>query len=206
MVLISFRGTVDVGNWLANLNVLSKGRPVRHVHRGFYFAFADVQGLLESRLDELRRPAGPADRAQPGRHPGRDCRRQWQGSRSVRAVYTYGQPAAGTSGYRDFIAENYADSYFRFVNEDDIVPRVPPGYVHVGHLIHFGEGGTLLAERARVVESSAAEPPMMKQKSSANSRSGCGREARVRSRSRRGQDGTGGLMAQRQRPQHGPLH
>ncbi len=79
-----------------------------------------------------------------------------------KAVYTYGQPAAGTSGYRDFIAENYADSYFRFVNEDDIVPRVPPGYVHVGHLIHFGEESGW--PRGAVVESSAAEPPMMNEK------------------------------------------
>src|SRR5262249_42783788 len=53
VVLIAFRGTVDLANWLANLNVLSKGRPYGLVHRGFFHAFADVQSLLERRLDDV---------------------------------------------------------------------------------------------------------------------------------------------------------
>ena len=68
-------------------------------------------------------PAGRStNRAQPGGRRGGIAAAEWQGTRGVRAVYTYGQPAIGLSGYRDFIGEHYADSYFRFVNEDDVVP------------------------------------------------------------------------------------
>jgi hypothetical protein len=34
-------------------------------------------------------------------------------------------------------------SFFRFVNDDDIVARVPPTYHHVGRLIHFDAAGNV---------------------------------------------------------------
>jgi hypothetical protein len=42
-----------------------------------------------------------------------------------------------------FFLQNYAKKFFRFVNDDDIVPRVPPGYGHVGRLLHFDSQGGL---------------------------------------------------------------
>jgi hypothetical protein len=43
-VLIAFRGTASVGDWLADLNVFSTSRPYGLVHRGFLNAFKVRQG------------------------------------------------------------------------------------------------------------------------------------------------------------------
>ena len=54
----------------------------------------------------------------------------------------------------------FGDRFFRFVNDDDIVPQVPPGYEHVGNLIHFDAHGNV--ERANSdAESGAIEPPAL---------------------------------------------
>jgi hypothetical protein len=42
-----------------------------------------------------------------------------------------------------FYQQHYSGQFFRFVNEDDIVPRVPPTYEHVGRLLHFDTDGKL---------------------------------------------------------------
>ena len=49
-------------------------------------------------------------------------------------TYTYGQPRPGLGGFRDRFESELPDRLIRFVNQDDIVPRVPPGliYSHIG--------------------------------------------------------------------------
>jgi hypothetical protein len=64
---------------------------------------------------------------------------EWHGKHDVTWVHTCGQPAVGKRDFQEFIEEQYGDSYFRFVNNDDVVPMVPPFFRHAGRLIHFGE-------------------------------------------------------------------
>ena len=49
--------------------------------------------------------------------------------------------------------------FFRFVNADDIVPRVPPGYVHVGSLIWFDSQGNI--KESSLESGVVAEPPTL---------------------------------------------
>jgi hypothetical protein len=140
-VLVSFRGTHQLGDWLANLNVISTRRSYGQVHRGFLGAFQVVEGRLRSEL------SGIAD--QPLLLTGHSlggalatvAAAEWQGTLQVAWIYTYGQPAVGRGDFPAFMREHYGERFVRLVNNDDIVPRVPPAYVHVGRLVHFDAVG-----------------------------------------------------------------
>jgi pimeloyl-ACP methyl ester carboxylesterase len=171
VALLSFRGTESVGDWLADLNMAHTRRPYGVVHRGFYHAFVDVQVQIEQAL-----------RALPGRRlivTGHSlggavatiAAAEWlnTGAFDVASVYTYGQPRVGSSAWQQLLDSKLGDRFARFVNDDDIVPRVPPGFAHAGKLYHFDADGdlenpleaTLPTSARRVVESIAgtSEPP-----------------------------------------------
>ena len=148
IVVVSFRGTQQLNDWLTNLNIATKSTPHGWVHRGFYFAFQDVCSSLEAELGTLN--AGNKKVYLTGHSLGGAlatiASMQWLGVYPIQKVLTYGQPAVGFSSLRSSIKVSYGDNFVRFVNEDDIVTRVPPGYRHAGRLIHFKEGGSITRE------------------------------------------------------------
>ena len=65
---------------------------------------------------------------------------------AVSGVYTWGSPRVGDETFKQKYAEvGLADRTFRFVNNTDIVPKIPPGdaYTHVGLLKYFDAAGHL---------------------------------------------------------------
>ena len=51
---------------------------------------------------------------------------------------TFAQPRVGNIAFKGFVESIYNLNMWRIVNQDDIVPRVPPfmdGYTHAGHLM-----------------------------------------------------------------------
>jgi len=61
-------------------------------------------------------------------------------------VYTYGQPRVGDAAFASFANSLLGPRYFRFVNDLDIVPHVPPAmvsdYRHAGVLVYFDKDGS----------------------------------------------------------------
>ncbi|QDT35967.1 lipase family protein [Stratiformator vulcanicus] len=147
-VVVAFRGTQQVRDWLANLNVGYTQFPLGTVHRGFFFALQAVR----SQVEEAIRDAGGANKKvyftghSLGGALATLAAAEWHGDFEIAGVYTFGQPAVGLSNFRSAMAVRYPDSFHRFVNEDDIVPRVPPFYRHVGKLYHFTGDDTLRHE------------------------------------------------------------
>lgn len=85
---------------------------------------------------------------------------EWQGERDVAAVYTFGQPRVGRADFADFIRRHYGENIFRFVNNRDVVTRVPPWNEHVGALRRFNADGDLHEAIESLSASNAAnEPP-----------------------------------------------
>lgn len=145
-VIVSFRGTAELGDWLANLNMLSTTRDYGTVHRGFLGAFQVVQSQLENFMAPYKgRPVVITGHSLGGAL-ALIAAAEWHKKHYVTCVHTCGQPAVGKRNFQKFIEDAYGDSYFRFVNNDDVVPMVPPFYRHAGRLIHFGEDDTI--ERA----------------------------------------------------------
>ncbi|QEH33147.1 Lipase (class 3) [Aquisphaera giovannonii] len=172
-VLLAFRGTEQLADWLANLNVIYTTRPYGTVHRGFLGAFQVVEPQLRIALGGFRGRKLLLTGHSLGGALAMIAAAEWQGTFPIDRIYTYGQPAVGRSSYVSFMESHYDGKIFRFVNDDDVVPQVPPTYRHVGKLIHFDATGNLeglagaITERPspRMVEAapSPADPPMLSQ-------------------------------------------
>ncbi len=163
-LLVTFRGTAGLRDWLSDLNTFSTTASYGSLHRGFYFAFQAVKSSLE----QVMRNIGTDNRMlvltghSLGGALATVAAAEWATSFKIRSVYTYGQPRVCKSDTASHIQTKLASKFFRIVNDDDIVTRVPPGYTHVGKLFHFGPTGGVsnesLAATALSLESSEAPP------------------------------------------------
>lgn len=171
-VLVAFRGTASVANWLTDLNALSTERPYGTVHRGFLSAFLAVDAQLRQRLAQFpQRPVLLTGHSLGGAL-ATIAAAEWAGQIPISWIYTYGQPAVGKGTFPAFMQQYYGNNFFRFVNNNDIVPQVPPTYVHVGKLLQFDAAGNLenpipstllaaTAEEAVRVQAAGGGRPMM---------------------------------------------
>jgi endonuclease G len=168
VVLVAFRGTESLGDWLADLNLLWTARPYGELHRGFYNAYADVSAALRQAIDA----GGVGNRKiwitghSLGGALTTVAAAELRGGYPITGCHTFGQPRLADRDFQQAVAQWYPQSFFRFVNDDDLVTRVPPGFRHVGRLLHFDRHGRLhTADPEAAIESatgeSASEPPMM---------------------------------------------
>lgn len=143
IALVSFRGTESRGDWLRNVNVPGRSRNYGVAHRGFLGAFQAVESRLRSALSGISGRKLILTGHSLGGALGTVMAAEWQDFMPASWVVTFGQPAVGSGAFRMFFLQHYSGKFFRFVNDDDIVPRVPPGYEHVGRLLHFDAEGRL---------------------------------------------------------------
>lgn len=159
VALIAFRGTESLGDWIGNLQVIPERRPFGLVHSGFMAAYrlvdADVRVALSQNIGNRKlwltgHSLGGA--------LATIAAAELHGAANVAGIHTYGQPRLGDAMMRTFYNANYQDRLWRFVNDRDLVTRVPPGYEHAGRLVHFDEDGNV---KVPVTEAAAvtAEPP-----------------------------------------------
>jgi endonuclease G len=144
-------------------------RPYGVVHRGFFNAFAVAQSVLVSIL----KAAGPSEKKvwitghSLGGALAMIAGAELADSLPISGFYTYGQPKTGNGQVRSYFQQRFSGKFQRFVNADDIVPKVPPGYTHAGRLFWFDDQGDLKsssdAEAAVEAESTEAvqQPPEM---------------------------------------------
>jgi len=146
-VVVVFRGT-EPDEWndvKANFDVTkSVAETVGWVHRGFKYEVDDLWPRLEQALVS-------------------NCRTLWFTGHSLggaiaticagrcklsvirsnpRALFTYGAPRVGNKRYVNYVKLEF----YRWVNNNDIVPRVPPvwlGYRHSGQELYLGVKGQI---------------------------------------------------------------
>jgi hypothetical protein len=146
-VIVAFRGTTDLRNWLTDLDCAWDLEDGCRVHRGFARALDSVQGQITEEIC-ARREEG---------------RRIWLTGHSLggalamlyawrffnarieapfAGIYTFGQPRVGNAAFRDIynLTQKLYRGTFRVVHGDDVVPRVPwllGEYRHAGHEVFF---------------------------------------------------------------------
>jgi triacylglycerol lipase len=169
-IIVAFRGTQPNRpmDWLSDLNTLQVNwdHPVGKVHHGFYAALRAIWGQAFGSKEIL-----------PQRLLDRGSRTVWVTGHSlggalaelcaaqsffvhhvpVQGVYTFGQPRVGTEQFAEALQAAIGPRIFRFVNDRDIVPRVPlfgMGFRHYGGEVFF-DHKQQREERPSVVESLA---------------------------------------------------
>ena len=151
-VMVVFRGTnVDqIKDWLADLDFLKQSGPWGEVHSGFQYALSSVwspmKAFLMPLLDSGRKLliAGHSLGGAMAVLAAADLLKE---GRPVHNLYTFGQPKAGNGVFARAMNKRAKPYYLRFVNHNDIVPRILPSkifdYQHAGQRLYFDGSGKL---------------------------------------------------------------
>ena len=148
MIVVSFRGTVSVGNALtdAETALIRHGLFPGLVHYGFCRAAEAVYPAVRTLLRVFPRHLRiwVTGHSLGGAMASLVSHRLAEDGYPVRAVYTYGSPRAGDHQFR----AAYRLPNYRFVNDNDLVPHLPLRwcYRHVGELKLLTPDGQLLEE------------------------------------------------------------
>ena len=174
--VLAFRGTANLKDWMTNLNAaparfswfFEGAREVGEVHSGFTLAVRHSWEAIANAVDKVmpRPPASPdlkglSTSAQPtlwltGHSLGGAlavlCGAAFSMTNTIRlvsGVYTFGQPRVGLFNFCNNYNQLLRSKTFRFVNREDLVPRVPFrgwDYADIGSMIHFDSTGAPVLE------------------------------------------------------------
>ena len=154
-ILVAFRGTNphERIDWFIDFNALHEKNafPGVQVHEGFFQALAAVWGQSLGGKQVLpQRLLNRGNRAVwfTGHSLGgalaemAAARATLESGIPVQGVYTFGQPRVGDDAFAKEMQATLGSRIFRFINNVDIVPRVPlfgTGYRHYGSEIFFND-------------------------------------------------------------------
>jgi triacylglycerol lipase len=152
-LIVAFRGTQpsELSDWLTDADTTLVPGPLDgKVHGGFYDALADIWQSLDREVRRIdptgRLPLWITGHSLGGALATLAAARWIERQRRVDGVYTFGQPRVGDRTFSRNYNFALKASSFRFVNNNDMVTRIPPralGYFHVGTLKYFTDEGNL---------------------------------------------------------------
>lgn len=150
-LLLAFRGTEssDMDDWLTDLKIRHVAGPFGRVHAGFQAAWQSIGSKV---IETLREFSGPGQTIWITGHSLGGALAVLAAASLIKeaipvaGLYTFGQPRVGDLAFAKKIDESLNRKIFRFVNNQDIVTRVPPrlgGYSHRGICYFFDGRGKL---------------------------------------------------------------
>jgi triacylglycerol lipase len=152
MVLVSFRGTQsnDIWDWMTDARIVLRPYQPGMVHIGFYNALNDVWHEINAAINAGR------DKGQSLWVTGHSLgaalaglavsRMIFEEQTPINGLYTFGHPRMGNFVFGNGYDTEFLAKTFRYVNDQDIVTRIPPrtlGYTHVGRLLFFDKDDRL---------------------------------------------------------------
>ena len=144
--LIVCRGT-EPHQWndiKADANALTVAVDVGRVHSGFHTEVNQLWPLLEQQILANKRPLWFSGHSMGGAMAAVCAVRCKQSPilSDPYAIFSYGAPRVGNRPYTAVLKVKH----YRWVNNNDIVPRIPPrwlGYRHMGHEIYINRLGKI---------------------------------------------------------------
>lgn len=149
MILLAFRGTepAKLQDWMTDLDTDLVSGPGGRVHEGFLTALTYVWRDIWSFIKKSR---GRRWLWVTGHSLGAAlatlaiAKLRLEKDEPVNGLYTFGQPRTGDADFARHFNADYSAQTFRYVNNNDIVPRIPfrsMKYRHVGTFRYFDDGG-----------------------------------------------------------------
>lgn len=154
MIVVAFRGTEPhmLQDWMTDIRLRKKRGPYGKVHRGFLGAFRAVWPEVSHTLRKWQTQAqslwftghslGAALATLGVATLGEEAK-------PVHGLYTFGQPRVGGKTFARNFNLDFQSRTFRFVNNNDVVTRVPTrrmGYRHIGQVLVFDSRGNLQSD------------------------------------------------------------
>ena len=145
VAVLVFRGTESIGDWLINFNVLHATGDLGEMHRGFLRAYRDTVDILIPRLKAASAEGKTVWMTghSLGGAIALNAAIETRNELNLTGLVTFGQPRAARYSAAMAIEAALGARFYRFVNNNDIVPRVPSTLFHAGQLNHFDGYGQL---------------------------------------------------------------
>lgn len=148
--VVMFRGTnpPEIQDWFANLNNRAFKSEHGQVHAGFWASYE----TLHDQLIEVLRQKQPKRIWITGHSLGGalavicSYRLMTDESKEIAGVMTFGQPRVGSPEFCKYMESTLSGRMVHFVNENDLVPRIPPSFEHFGSLVWY-TGGVIRRSR-----------------------------------------------------------
>jgi hypothetical protein len=151
-VVVAYRGSMDVSNWLDNLTFLKRRAyaefPGVMVHEGFYWAYRSVAPQVLARLHELRKLHPHASLMVAGHSLGGAVAAicafelEYIEKIPVEALYTFGKPRVGNTNFSARL-RNASMEVYRVTHFEDAVPHLPPTWTGFEHTTEEVRGGAV---------------------------------------------------------------
>lgn len=151
MIVLSFRGTEPqkLQDWMTDVKMKRVKGPYGKVHRGFLkgltLAWSEIREVIKEWQVHAQsiwvtgHSLGAALATLAVATFGEEAK-------PVHGLYTFGQPRVGGKTFARNFDLDFQSRTFRFVNNNDVVTRVPPrelGYRHVGKVLVIDSAGKL---------------------------------------------------------------
>ena len=154
MIIIAFRGTepTNLKDWMTDIKIRKKTGPYGKVHRGFLKGFQVVWPEIRQVIKEWQTQAQSlwlTGHSLGGALATLAMASLGEEAKPVHGLYTFGQPRVGGKTFARNFDLDFKSRMFRFVNNNDVVTRVPTrkmGFRHVGQVLMFDASGRLQAD------------------------------------------------------------
>ena len=151
-IVVSFRGTVDLKDWISNAKVLQRDYQnckSCKVHTGFFNYYNSVHLQMLTKVSALSH-AHPNSKVIVTGHSLGGAQATLAAVDLIKAGYdtdliTYGSPRVGNKQFSEYVDKTLKGLNLRVTYKNDVVTVTPPqsrGYWHVGQEMHYTDQNT----------------------------------------------------------------
>ena len=169
-VVIAFRGTTSLSNWVIDADIRMTSTPQGLIHRGFYDAmkslYVDLQQEATAQRADTKTVWVTGHSLGGALALAFACEASFRDDVPINMLITFGQPLVVSENLGKYVNATFGRRYQRFVDASDIVCRLLPRFYHAGERIrltgdNFEVRDPIVSSRAQAPGSHPVDPEAM---------------------------------------------